>query len=138
MTLYSTHTPALGLFILALFVAGCSLWGGGDEGCDEDRYERRLQALRADIEAEIGDASAADVAACRTLPLGQKPCGGPWTYLVYSDETSDSVRLKSLAEDYDRIDAERNLECGLASDCALTPEPAVALENGRCVADGEG
>ena len=119
--------------VFSLALTGCSLTHGAGN-CDEAGFERQLGALRAAVEAEIGGAEATDVAACRTLPFGDKPCGGPWTFLVYSTEASDSTRLAELAAEYDRADAERNRACELVSDCAMVVPPEVALVDGRCVA----
>ena len=132
-TVSRTSRLGAGLIVLALLGTGCSFWSN-DDVCNEDRYERKLSTLRAQIDAEIGDAEASDVASCRTLPLGDKPCGGPWTYLVYSTEVSDADDLRALAEEYDRIDRARNRACELVSTCDVTPEPNVAIQGGRCIA----
>ena len=118
---------------LLLVMAGCAVRPGNGE-CDASRYERELQNLRAEINAEIGEAEASSAVACRVLPLGAKPCGGPWSYLVYSAEASDPERLEALAADYHRVDDERNRACELASNCMMEPEPTPVLEGGRCVA----
>jgi hypothetical protein len=123
------------LLALGVLVAGCTSWPEGGD-CDAAGYERDLQSLRGEIDREIGEAEATDEAACRTLPLGAKPCGGPWTYLVYSAEASNSDRLDALAADYDRIDSARNRACGLASTCEVTAAPTPVLADGRCVAGG--
>lgn len=122
-------------------LTGCGYTNGtngtNDEGpseCDGAAFEQQLETLRTSIDEEIGEAEASDVAACRTLPLGAKPCGGPWTYLVYSAEASDSTRLADLAAEYHAVNAEWNAACDLASDCVMVGPPDVTLENGRCVA----
>ena len=131
------------LYLVPFVLVGCGYTnnaGGvapGDEApgeCDEAAFERQLDALRVEIDEEIGEAEASDVAACRTLPLGAKPCGGPWEFLVYSVEASDSTRLAELAAEYDSLDAERNRACELVSDCMMLMPPDVALDGGRCVA----
>ncbi len=122
---------------LLLSATGCSFWTTGDE-CNEARYERELQTLRTRIDREIGEAEASSVEACRALPLGDKPCGGPWTYLVYSAEASDAGGLEALAAEYDRLDRARNRACGLVSDCMLRLPPTPVLVDGRCVADDGG
>jgi hypothetical protein len=122
--------PQLGLGLL-IAAAGCSAWPGGDT-CGDARFERELRELRAEIDAEIGAGEASSVGACAALPLGAKPCGGPWTYLVYSAEASDPARLDALAAEYDRLDAARNEACGLGSDCLFVGPPPVTLEDGRC------
>jgi len=125
-------------------LAGCGYTNGTNGetpvGCDSAAFEQRLETLRTSIDEEIGEAEASDVAACRTLPLGAKPCGGPWSYLVYSTEVSDSTRLADLADladlaaEYHAVNAEWNAACDLSSDCMMVGPPDVILENGRCVA----
>lgn len=123
--------------VVFLALAGCGYTNGtNDDGpgdCDSAAFEQQLESLRTEIDDEIGDAEATDVAACRTLPLGAKPCGGPWTYLVYSAEASDSTRLTDLAAEYDSVNAAQNAACELASDCMMVGPPDVALDDGRCV-----
>ena len=102
--------------------------------CESAAFEQQLETLRTSIDEEIGEAEASDIAACQTLPLGAKPCGGPWTYLVYSAEASDSTRLADLAAEYHAVNAEWNAACELGSDCMMVGPPDVILENGRCVA----
>lgn len=124
--------------VAAAALAGCGYTNGSNSEaqgeCDRLAFEQQLDALRAEIEAGIGEAEASSVSMCRTLPLGTKPCGGPWTYLVYSAEASDSTRLADLATEYASVDATRNQACDLASDCMIVPPPNVTIQNGRCVA----
>lgn len=93
-----------------------------------------LAVLRAEILDRVGNAEASSEASCRSLPFGAKPCGGPWSYLVFSTETTDSAALASLVERYNAIQGRLNEEEGRISDCALVMEPRLKLEGGQCVA----
>jgi hypothetical protein len=132
------------LFLLALTAAACAGEGnvppGHDgpprtvDGAEPETRADSLRVLEAEIRQLVGDADASSVASCRSLPFGAKPCGGPWRYLVFSTETTDSAALASLVDRYNAIEARLNAEEGRMSDCALVLAPRLALEGGRCVA----
>lgn len=116
--------------VLLLVLAGC----GSTAAPETEAPGDSLEALRQQIDVEVGDAEAGAAAACRVMPMGHKPCGGPATYLAYSTEASDEERLRALTARYTALQRARNEELGLMSDCAMTPEPEPMWEGGRCVA----
>jgi hypothetical protein len=91
---------------------------------------RRLQSLLDQIAQEVGEAKAATAAQCRTLALGSKPCGGPWTYVVYSASAADTTRLQRLAAEFNAEQDRVNQALGLASTCDMLLEPEVELGAG--------
>jgi hypothetical protein len=99
---------------------------------------RDLVAMEAEIRKRVGEARAERAESCRTIAFGAKPCGGPWSYLVYSTEATDEARLRALVEEYNAREARLNQEEGRMSDCALVARPEVELRGGRCVAVGGG
>ena len=71
---------------------------------------------------------------CEFIALGSKPCGGPWSYLVYSTSI-DVNKLESLVQDYNNNEAAFNLKWGVISDCSFVlPPTSVICENNKCVA----
>lgn len=71
---------------------------------------------------------------CRFIALGSKPCGGPWSYIVYSTSI-DINKLESLVEDYNKNEAVFNIKWGVISDCSfLLPPTSIICENNKCVA----
>lgn len=85
-----------------------------------------LQRTRADNENQ-----------CAMLPYGHKPCGGPETYMVYSQKDmsdSDIEQLEQRVARYNQLDAFLKTSSGMMSNCQVTPEPEIRFENGRCVA----
>ena len=111
--------------ILAAAVFLTLVGGGGDR-------RQELERLRDEIKAEIGTPAAEERAQCRTMALGVKPCGGPWTYLVYSTAVSDEAKLRKLVDEFNELDRKRNEEDGLISDCSVVSEPKVTLADGVC------
>jgi len=95
-------------------------------------------ALLAEIKAMVGTAAATEPAQCKKVGLGHKPCGGPSSYLIYSTAGLDEARLLEKVSLYNQLDQAQQQRLGLVSDCAVVPEPAVALVGGVCVANGNG
>ena len=130
-----------GLLALMVLTAGCAYPVSDSASdadivtCDRNRYTNELQALRAEVDAGIGDPLAERVEGCRAIPMGAKACGGPSFYLVYSTGISDVERLERLAAQHRQLAEEFNQACGLRSNCAMTPAPKLTLVDGRCLAD---
>jgi len=96
------------------------------------RYAARLQELRTLIEKEIGTPRANEPKQCKLIAFGSKPCGGPWSYLIYSTATANEVRLKQLMNEYTQLEQKLNIERRLVSDCEFVSEPSVAFVGGVC------
>ncbi len=116
-------------FAISLLVVGF-VCNSGSGGTSEDD----LAKLEAEILELIGEATASEVKFCKTIAFGSKPCGGPWRYLVYSTQTTDTTLLRDKVDRYNRLQAQRNSEQGLISDCSLPIEPPTGIVDGRCVA----
>ena len=113
--------------LLAVLLVGLS---GCDFGSSPDRGD--LARLEAEILIMIGNAEASDVAFCREIAFGSKPCGGPWKYLAFSTAVTDSVALKEKVDRYNRWEREINERDGGVSDCMFVGPPGVELEGGQC------
>ena len=94
--------------------------------------------LLAEIKAMVGTAAATEPAHCKKTPLGHKPCGGPSSYLIYSSQGLDEALLLQKVSLYNQLVQAEQQRLGLVSDCAVVPEPGVALVGGFCVASDNG
>ena len=92
-----------------------------------------LAALLQEIRTAAGIARADDVAQCRAVALGAKPCGGPERYLVYSTLTADEARLQALVERYNAAATQLARDQDLVSDCQVIEPPELGLEGGFCM-----
>ncbi|MGH2347944.1 MAG: hypothetical protein ACRDFT_00595 [bacterium] len=92
-----------------------------------------LAAHRAEVLALIGEPRCDRVEQCRATPLGAKPCGGPWRYVVFSTVTTDSIRLATAAAEYTALEAEQNRRTGAVSDCRFVAAPSLGCSRGYCV-----
>ena len=90
------------------------------------RLEREARAL--------AHAEGCGAGACRTAPVGSRPCGGPRTYIVYCAATTDSAALFAKLAELARAEEAFNAASGMASTCEYRMPPNVTLQGGRCVA----
>lgn len=127
------------LALLTVLATGCGLFVEDDRdlgafGSYEGYQELRQEAL-ATLDQAVGDAEASSLAACRTVPVGAKACGGPASYAVYSTEAGDPETVQQVAEEITRLDEQANREFGLYSTCSLVAEPTVVWVDGQCRAE---
>ncbi len=92
--------------------------------------------LLAEIKALVGSAAATEPAQCKKIGFGHKACGGPASYLIYSTQGLDEALLLQKVARYNQLDQAEQERQGMMSDCAVVPEPGVALVGGFCVASG--
>ena len=97
--------------------------------------EPRLGSLRETIIERTDDKQASRLEACRVIAFGSKPCGGPWRYLAYSAEATDSVGLTALVDEFNQLEARLNEEEGRASDCSMVQRPQIVWREGRCATE---
>ena len=89
-------------------------------------------ALREAIAQAIGSAQCRADTDCASLPLGERPCGGPEEYLPYAPAQVNALKLADLVA---RHQAERRKEqAGRVSTCVMRVDPGARCQQGRCVA----
>ncbi len=86
---------------------------------------RRIQSANA------GNACERD-SQCHSLGVGAKACGGPESYLAWSDKNADAAALKQLVEQHAAARRDEDARAGLMSTCQLTPDPGATCHAGRC------
>lgn len=124
------------LLLLAVLVAGAACRDETDPN-DKEEDLRILARLEADIDLLIGEAACVGDDDCRALPFGEKPCGGPWSYKVFSISATDSVELAGMIDHYNEFNHILNERYGWMSDCMYVMPPAVDCYKGQCVAAPE-
>ncbi len=93
----------------------------------------QLQVVAEKIKTNTSLA-ATRVEDCRSLPMGEAPCGGPSFYHVYSTVGSNVELLEELASEYQRLEKRLNYEEGAGGICVITPEPTLVIVDGNCAA----
>jgi hypothetical protein len=101
------------------------------------RLRALLDSLAQAARRVASDPRAPDPAACRTAPVGVKPCGGPRGYLVWSVASSDSAALYRALDSLAVVDRRLAEMTGEVSDCMLELPPPTEIRDGVChVASG--
>ena len=89
--------------------------------------------LLARIRGAIGEAACSSDAQCRTLPVGEKACGGPQGWLAWSVASPQAGALPGWADELAALARQRNRRSGLASNCQYLPDPGAVCQRQRCV-----
>ncbi len=101
----------------------------------EEGDRAQLAEMRREIDALIGDAVGASIEDCRSMALGDKPCGGPWEYVIYSVSSTDSTALAERVTAYNAFEEEMNRRYMYISDCMYVTPPVLVYRDGRCLAE---
>ena len=118
------------IFLLPLFVFSCN---SNDDNNDFDSDVAELSEMRTAIENLIGTSICNDNTECLFIAFGSKPCGGPWSYLIYSSSINTNL-LEEMVEDFNIKQATFNLKYNQFSDCAfVSPPTGLDCENNVCV-----
>ncbi|MFN2566318.1 MAG: hypothetical protein ABR499_15075 [Gemmatimonadaceae bacterium] len=94
----------------------------------QERVQRLEREARALARAE-GCQAAGD---CRAAPVGDRPCGGPRTYVVYCARRTDSAALYRKLDELARAERVYNEQQGLASTCEFRTPPSVVASGRSC------
>lgn len=108
-------------------------------GCAKENPELQdstIEQIAIMIHNEVGDAEASSSDRCEMIPIGVKPTGGPWGYLIYSTENTNKERLEELVNRYNELDMKRNQGEDAMSTADIATEPDISFEEGKCVGDG--
>ena len=95
--------------------------------------EAAIADLRARITAEIGPARCSSDDQCKTLGVGERPCGGPEAFLPYSTTSGRPDKLAAWAGDWAAQRRAQHAASGLMSTCQMLPDPGARCEQQRCV-----
>ena len=117
-------------FFILLLSISCS---SNENTQKEDQLE--LETLTNEITSLAESSICNEENECKYIALGSKPCGGPWSYLVYSSSINTALLLEKV-KNYNELENTYNLKWGINSDCSVV-SPPTSLEciNGKCIAN---
>jgi len=119
----------ISLGLVFFLVIGCT---SEDSTKEKDVDSKIITNLEEEIIALADSSVCNDETECASIAFGSKPCGGPWSYLVYS--TSIDVQLlKDKVKQFNQMQQEFNIKYGIISDCSIALPPTGFLcEDNKC------
>lgn len=111
----------------ALLCAGCDDRGGQRE---ELSAIEELELQAAQLAVQLGCTS---VEQCKTVPVGEKACGGPRYHLVYCASSTNEPELQRVLEELQQREQEYNQRYDPVSTCRLILPPEVELVGDVCL-----
>lgn len=97
-----------------------------------DITSTQLETKKKEINSYINSVSCSESVGCNYIAFGSKPCGGPRTYLVFSNNVNLS-KLQEMVKNYNEMDKLYNIQTNAMSDCmAVSPPTEVKCVNGVC------
>jgi hypothetical protein len=106
----------------------------GEPGAPADTAgdQARIARLEREARALARTTGCTGAEACRTAPVGVRPCGGPRGYVVYCSATTDSTALYGKLRELERVERAYNERSGMMSTCEFRSPPGAALVGGSC------
>ena len=95
--------------------------------CDDDNetfqeQQAELNTFAREIEAMARASRCDDATECRAIAFGSKPCGGPWSYLMYTTSINTN-RLEQMVRSYNAREKAFNIRWNPISDCKMVLPP---------------
>ena len=92
----------------------------------------QLETKKQEIQNYINGFSCSESVGCGFIAFGTKPCGGPWSYLVFSNNVN-LTKLQEMVKDYNEMNQLFNIQTKAMSDCSVpSPPTEVKCVNGIC------
>ena len=122
------------VFILAISIFLMAFQCEDEAENTKEDEQKALIANKKPIEDLAATSVCNESTECKFIAFGSKPCGGPWSYLIYS--TSINIEnLENMVENYNKMEAEFNEKWGVISDCSFVLQPtSINCENNICLA----
>ncbi len=91
-----------------------------------------LETKKQEIQNYINSFSCSESMGCGYIAFGSKACGGPKTYLLFSNNV-DLAKLQKMVKNYNELDELHNKQTNAISDCMYQlPPTEVKCINGVC------
>lgn len=92
----------------------------------------QLETKKLEIQNYINSFSCSESLGCGFIAFGSKPCGGPRSYLLFSNSV-DLTKLQAMVKTYNEMDELYNIQTNAVSDCmSVLPPTEVKCVNGIC------
>ena len=95
----------------------------------------RIQAVDSEAADLASDTYCEVVSDCAFVAMGQRACGGPSSYKVYSKLIGEAAvsKLQALSAESNALAKKANQESGFLSTCEMYPQPSPSCVKNQCV-----
>jgi len=105
-----------------------------DTNLNKEQEQEELAQLKHLIEDLTSESICNQSTECKYIAFGSKPCGGPWSYLIYSTSINTD-QLEDMVSIYNQKENAFNIKYNVVSDCSLAIPPSeLSCENNQCIA----
>jgi len=92
----------------------------------------QLETKKQEIQNYINSFSCSESVGCNYIAFGSKPCGGPLSYLVFSNSVNLN-KLQEMVKNYNEMNKQYNIQTNAISDCMVVlPPTEIKCVNGVC------
>jgi hypothetical protein len=92
----------------------------------------QLETKKQEIQNYINSFTCSESVGCSFIAFGTKPCGGPYTYLLFPNSVN-LTKLKEMVANYNEMNRLFNIQTEAISDCMYQlPPTEVKCVNGVC------
>ncbi|WP_462153453.1 hypothetical protein [Pseudoalteromonas piscicida] len=92
-----------------------------------------IKTHKQSLENIVADKSCDNDTHCKVIAVGDRACGGPSSYLVYSTRSADEAQVEQLAEQITTLERAYNMQNQMMSICQHLIEPATQCVENKCV-----
>jgi len=92
-----------------------------------------LEDIKTAIEELAKSSECNENTDCFFIAFGSKPCGGPWSYLIYTNSIDVNL-LETMVEEFNNKQKAFNIKHNQISDCSLAiPPVGFDCQNNTCI-----
>ncbi|BBN80048.1 hypothetical protein PA25_00330 [Pseudoalteromonas sp. A25] len=92
-----------------------------------------IKQLHSQLKALTQDVTCDTTMQCQVEAVGSRACGGPSSYIVYSNKSADSEAVKKLASKITHYESSYNAQNRLVSICQHLTRPSAQCVENKCV-----
>jgi lipopolysaccharide export system protein LptA len=114
---------------LATVIQGCSSTSNETSTSSE---HITITSAEKELANVIKDLSCDASYQCKVLPLGERSCGGPSRFVIYSTKNNSQERIEQLGTEITSFEKAYNKKDGHVESCRSTIQPQTLCLNQQC------
>jgi hypothetical protein len=104
-----------------------------DPQMQEQPTRENIQKAHQQLKTLTADSQCDNSAQCKVVAVGSRACGGPSSYLVYSNKTANEQAVEQLSKKITSLESQFNAENSMVSICQHLMAPGAQCVENKCV-----